>query len=311
MKFIPLISFILLCSIASAQTDCKLLTPSGTIYGTLLVPAVDSAVPVVMLISGSGPTDRDGNNVQMKNDALKMLADSLLGRGIASLRYDKRGIAASRDAGLSEADLRFDHYVEDAALWIKYLRKDKRFSNIIVAGHSEGSLIGMIAAKQQNADGFISLAGAGRAADELLKEQLSSLPESLYASSQSIIDSLKGGMTVSNIPADLYMLFRPSVQPYMISWFKYNPAIELAKLQIPVFLIHGSTDIQVSIEDLDQLHQALPGAQVQIFDRMNHILKVAGPMRQENISTYSDPQLPIHPKLVKEIFQFLVNSQLL
>jgi pimeloyl-ACP methyl ester carboxylesterase len=311
MKFISLLSFILLCSITSAQTDCKLVTPSGTIYGTLLTPAVDSAVPVVMLISGSGPTDRDGNNVQMKNDALKILADSLLSHGIASLRYDKRGIAASRDAGSSESDLRFDFYVEDAALWIKYLRKDKRFSKIIVAGHSEGSLIGMIAAKQQNADGFISLAGAGRAADELLKEQLSGLPESLYATSQSIVDSLKKGMTVSNIPKDLYMLFRPSVQPYMISWFKYNPAVELAKLQIPVLLIHGSTDIQVSIEDLDQLHQALPGAGVQILDRMNHILKEAGPMRQENISTYSDPTLPLHPRLVKEIIRFFESNQLL
>ena len=163
----------------NAQTELKLFTSTGTINGTLQFPAVYKRVPLVILIAGSGPTDRNGNNEQMENNCLKMLADSLESAGIASLRYDKRGIAASKAAGMEESDLRFENYVDDAAAWIQMLRKDMRFSKIIVAGHSEGSLIGMIAVDREHADGFISIAGAGSSADIILKQQLAAQPEQI------------------------------------------------------------------------------------------------------------------------------------
>ena len=161
------------------------------------------------------------------------------------MRYDKRGIAESKGAGKSETDLRFDDYVNDAKEWTQLLKKDKRFSKVIVIGHSEGSLIGMIAGT--TADKFISIAGAGQSADKILKEQLSSQPKEVQDLSFPMIDSLKNGKTIDNVPPMLNSLFRPTVQPYMISWFKYDPQNEIKKLSILTLILQGTTDIQVSV----------------------------------------------------------------
>lgn len=133
---------------------------------------------------------------------------------------------------MSEIDLRFDDYVNDAAGWIKLLKKDKRFSKVIVLGHSEGPLIGMIAANTAIADAYVSLAGAGQSADKVLKEQLKHQPQAVDMC-YPIIDSLASGKLVKNVNPKLNSLFRPSVQPYMISWFKYDPQIEIRKLPCP------------------------------------------------------------------------------
>jgi pimeloyl-ACP methyl ester carboxylesterase len=144
------------------------------IRGTLELPRGGDPVPVVLIIAGSGPTDRDGNSKILpgSNNSLKMLAAGLAERGIASLRYDKRGIAESVIPNMKEEDLRFTNYIDDASAWIRQLRADKRFSTITVAGHSEGSLIGMVAAKDAGADAYISLEGAGRNAKVVIAEQL-------------------------------------------------------------------------------------------------------------------------------------------
>jgi len=166
-----------------AGQPVQLLTPTGTIAGTLLVPPASGKIPVVLIIAGSGPTDRDGNNPLLpgKNNCYKLLADALAAGGVASLRYDKRGIGESRaSGGASEADLRFSMYVDDAVGWIVRLKADGRFSRVIVAGHSEGSLIGMVAANNGHADAYVSIAGGGhRAADLLrakLRPQMASMP---------------------------------------------------------------------------------------------------------------------------------------
>jgi uncharacterized protein len=310
MKNIYLFSFLIFLSpFLKAQTEMELQTMTGTIYGTLEYTATQNPVPVVLLISGSGPTDRDGNNTKMKNNSLKMLADSLLSHGIASLRYDKRGIAASIDAGPDESELRFDNYVADAIAWIGSLKKDKRFSKVIVAGHSEGSLIGMIAASKANANGFISIAGAGRSADLILKEQLAGQPESIKNGCYSTIDSLVAGKTVDNINPLLFNLFRRSIQPYLISWFKYDPQQEIHRLTIPILILQGTTDLQVSVEDARLLGEAAPGSKVRLITGMNHILKNASQLRQENIATYDNPTLPLNEIFVKEILSFLQSFQ--
>ncbi|NVO21669.1 MAG: alpha/beta hydrolase [Bacteroidetes bacterium] len=300
-----LILLLIAPAILNAQEEVKLNTFTGTIYGTLQVPKTDQPVAVVMIIAGSGPTDRNGNNPQMQNNCLKMLADSLEMHGIGSLRYDKRGIAASKEAGIEESDLRFENYVDDAVAWVRLLKKDARFSKVIIAGHSEGSLIGMIAAAKEHIDGYISLAGAGNSADIILKEQLSAQPEAIRKSCYSAIDSLYNGKTVSNISPQLFSLFRPSVQPYLISWFKYNPQKEIKKLSIPILILQGSTDLQISEDDARLLSDAAPGSKLSIITGMNHILKNSGEDRQENIATYSDPTLPLNASLVKEIVSFL------
>ncbi len=296
--FIPLVSF-------GQEEEITLETKTGDIKGSLLIPSVSEKTAVVLIIAGSGPTDRNGNNPIMTNNSLLMLAKELQKNGIASVRYDKRGIGESKNSGLQESDLRFEHYVKDVEDWVELLKENDRFSEIIVLGHSEGSLIGMIASQKNEVEKFISVAGAGISAGDIIRQQLKAQPPVVLNQSLPIIEKLENGEREENVPQMLYSLFRPSVQPYMISWFKYDPQKEIAKLDKPVLIIQGTTDIQVSVSDADKLALANKKSQKQIIEGMNHILKEAEADRQKNIQTYSMPDLPLKKELMEVILKFI------
>lgn len=289
----------------SRQDTILLTTPSGKISGTLLYPVIQKRIPVVLIIAGSGPTDRNGNNPNMKNNHLKYLAEALNNFQIASLRYDKRGIAASAQAGNMEKDLRFEDYVNDASGWITWLQQDKRFSKVIVAGHSEGSLIGILASQQIKPSGYISISGPAESADQLIKTQLKNQPEEVKTYVFPIIDSLKAGKTVDNVNPKYNALLRPSVQPYLISWFKYSPKLEISKLNIPILIVNGTTDIQVDPQNAFELLYSSKNVDLEIIEGMNHILKRSEPDRQKNIATYNNPELPVMKELVQAIVNFI------
>jgi pimeloyl-ACP methyl ester carboxylesterase len=287
------------------ESPIALHTSTGTIFGTLCVPSHAKRFPVALIIAGSGPTDRDGNSMAGENcDAYKILAHRLAVNNIASLRYDKRGVGESMAAVRSESDIRFDNYVDDAHAWIDTLKKSQRYTQVIVIGHSEGSLIGMIAAK--NADKYISIAGAGTKAGIDMKRQFAaSLPEGLKDTADVILDSLADGHVVSHVPPKLKMLFRKSVQPYMISWLKYDPQMEIRKLHIPVLIIQGANDVQVDTSDAKLLAAADPKVTLLLIKNMNHVLRITTGDRAENIKTYNEPDLPISDTLVNEISEFI------
>ena len=321
MKKIIIVTILFILSLSlSAQfivneEPVVLETPSGNIYGTLKMPIVNSKpIPVVLIIAGSGPTDRDGNNPQMKNNSLKMLSDGLFYYNIASLSFDKRGIGESKDAMKEESDLRFGDYINDVRGWVDLLSKDKRFSEIVIAGHSEGSLIGMVAAQDNpKVKKYISIAGSGKKAADILKEQmqdrLKGQPETLKETIFSYIDKLEKGETVSGIPPSLNTLFRPSVQPYMISWFKYNPQKEINKLKIPVLIIQGDMDIQVPVEHAELLRKANPDSEIIIIKKMNHVLKDCEHKDlQSQMFTYTDPSVLINNQIVKYISGFILEA---
>ena len=281
----------------------------GAVKGTLILPKAAGKVPIVLLIAGSGPTDRNGNSRMLagSNNSLKLLAEGLAENGIASLRYDKRGIGES--AKITEADIRFDTYVEDAAAWCDQLRSDQRFSKIVIAGHSEGSLIGMIAAKRCKAAAFVSISGAGRPAADLLRTQLAGkLPPDLADQSTAILKSLEEGKTVENVPQQLFALYRPSVQPYLISWFKCDPRKAIAELGVPVLIVQGTTDIQVTVEEAKRLSLANPRAKLLLVEGMNHVLKVVPDDRQKQLASYGDPALPLAPEIVPAIVQLVKSA---
>ena len=234
-----------------------------------------------------------------------MLAHALANAGIASVRFDKRGVAKSAQAMKSEADLRFEDYIKDAAAWIQLLKKDKQFNGVIVIGHSEGSLIGMVAAATAGAKKFVSIAGTARPIDEILTEQLQASSKELHDMSVPILDSLKKGLLVTNVDRRLATIFRPSVQPYMISWLKYNPQKEIKKLNIPVLLVQGTNDIQVPVEDAKLLSAAKPAAQLKLIQNMNHVLKQVEGDRAANAASYKDPNLPLSPGLADAIAGFI------
>ncbi|MDQ3749362.1 MAG: lysophospholipase [Acidobacteriota bacterium] len=307
---------------AALEEAVKLETSSGNLYGTLLLPRSKRKVPVVLIVAGSGPTDRDGNSPLLKgaNNSLKLLAEGLAERGIASLRYDKRGVGESgKDMLLAaqkvntiprEEDLRFEDFIDDAVLWGQKLRRDKRFSTVTIAGHSEGSLIGMVAAEKMKANAFISIAGAGRPVGQILMEKLKSqLPPDLIKTAENILNRLAAGETVESVPAKLQIVFRPSAQPYMISWLRYDPAKEIAKLKIPVLITQGTTDIQATAQDVKLLSAASPTAKVSLIEGMNHVLKAVLSDREKQVASYSDSTLPVVPEFTNEISRFIHKAK--
>ncbi len=226
--------------------------------------------------------------------------------GVASVRYDKRGVGESAAAAPPESQLRFGSYVDDAVAWLNLLRTDKRFSKTTIAGHSEGALIGTIAAQRVPVHALVLLEGAGRPAPVVLREQLKSkLPSDLYAQADAAIAQLEAGRLVPDPPAELLALFRPSVQPYLISWFKYDPAVEIAKVHAPVTIVQGTADIQVTMADANALQRGAPSAKLVVIDGMNHILKYYPDTSslQAALKGYSDPSLPIDPRLVTAVEQ--------
>lgn len=288
------------------ESEITLKTSTGEIYGSLTIPNTTDQSPLVLIIAGSGPTDRNCNYIpNLHTNAYKKLAKALAINGISTLRFDKRGIGKSIPAMISENDLRFETYIKDVEDWISLLKTDDRFSEIILLGHSEGSLIGMIAAELKPVSAFISIAGVGKSADKILKEQLEGkLPPALEKESNRILDSLIIGKTVATFNPSLISIYRPSVQAYMISWFKYDPAKEISKLNIPILLIQGTTDIQVNENEVKLLAAAKPEAKLVIIEKMNHIMKESEADVITNMATYKKPDLPLIIGLVDEIVNF-------
>jgi len=313
MKHILLFAALLSLTIVNAQstkqhtfkeTNVTLKINIDQLYGTLTVPDEVKKCPVALIIAGSGPTDRNGNNPMMKNSSLKMLAEALAKNGIASLRYDKRGIGESKASAVTETSLVFENYTEDAKSWINFLKLDKRFTQLTVIGHSEGSLIGMIAGAKANK--FISIAGAGESADKLLKSQISSKSNKVIEDMTfPIIDSLKSGNKVKKVDPMLNSLFRPSIQPYLISWFKYDPQTEIKKLTVPILIIQGNNDLQVPVQDAENLSKANKNAELDIIDKMNHIMKIIDGDKQANMESYNNETLPISETMTTKIMSFI------
>jgi alpha-beta hydrolase superfamily lysophospholipase len=239
-----------------------------------------------------------------------MLAEALAQAGFASVRYDKRGIGASRAAAPDESQLRFDTYVDDAAGWIAKLKADPRFSSVAVIGHSEGALIGMLAAERAGAAAYVSLAGVADGPGAILRKQLAGkLPPPLAADNERILASLEQGKTVAEVPPALAAMYRPSVQPYMMSWMRYVPSAHIAALPMPVMIVQGTTDIQVDAGQARALKAARPDAVLTLIPGMNHVLKEVPVDPQHPLASYGDPSLPLHPQLAPAVVGFLRTAQ--
>jgi fermentation-respiration switch protein FrsA (DUF1100 family) len=291
----------------TTETPFDLKTLSGTIRGTLATPKQASGkVPVVLIIAASGPTDRDGNKpkVNQTTNMYRMLAAGLAKSGIASLRYDKRLVGETINKS-RESQLKFDDYVDDATALINQLHEDSRFSKIIILGHSEGSLVGMLAVAGQPVNGFISVEGESQTADKLITEQLKGQPDYITQGFKAIADSLRRGRTNDKVDPSLYGIARVSVQPYLMTWMRFDPTREIKKLKLPILLIQGANDLQVSIADAERLKKAKSDAKLTVIQGMNYVLKDAPQAAQANMATYNQPELPVKPELVTAISDFV------
>jgi esterase/lipase len=269
--------------------------------GTLLHPEVQNA-PLMILIQGSGPVNRDGNAPMMKNNGMKKIAEELSQKGIATFRFDKR-IFKMDKLKIKEENLSFDDFVTDVIAIVEHFRKTGSYNKIILAGHSEGSLIGILAAQKTKIDGFISFAGPGRAIDEIIVGQLSKQSQELSENARKAFNEIKANGSTQNYSPYLESIFRASVQPYIKSWMSYDPSVEIAKLEVPVLIITGSSDLQVDVTDAKILAEAKPGAELVILDNMNHIFRKIEGEDLENTKAYNEPERPLHEDLIPTILE--------
>jgi pimeloyl-ACP methyl ester carboxylesterase len=277
------------------------------IDGTLTMPVAAENPDLVILIQGSGPTDRNGNGFMMKNDGSKLIAKELAKNGIATYRFDKR-IFKMNKFKIREEELSFEDFVKDVSDILNHFKTEQTYGKIIIAGHSEGSLIGMLAAKDK-ADAFISFAGPARSIDKIIIDQLAKQSEDLAENAKNAFQEIEEKGKTSNYNPLLQSIFRPSVQPFMRSWMKYNPTEEIAKLEIPILIINGSFDIQVDTTEAELLKEANPKAELVILDKMNHVFRKIEGDNLENTKAYNEPNRPLHPELISVLVNFIKKEE--
>ncbi len=297
-------------TLVSAQRSepVTLKVPAGVIRGTLTVPPSPARPPLAVILSSSGGIDRDGNNGMMVNNNLKLLSDSLSKYGIASLRYDKRGVGAS-SALTDETRLRFPEYADDVKAWLQWARKQNRFAKIFIVGHGEGALVGMLAAQKTPVSGVVAIGAPGRPIDSLLLEQLSRQglkPGPLDTTREMFRELRQTGKVAEVPPGPFYItIFRKAVQPYLVSWMKYDPVVEIARLRCPVLLVQGDNDLQTDTTQIRLLSAALPAAKAVVIPGMNQVFRQAPTDPAENMDTYYTDTLPLDTTLVRTVSAFI------
>ena len=303
----PLFFFISLFSFAQDYFAQDLII-SDYVEGTLLTPNKKTKT-LAIIIPGSGPTDRDGNQNFAKNNSLKFLAEDLTNSGIATFRYDKRALTMLKKGANVKAisKVTFDDFVADAQKVVDYFNRRNRYQNIYVIGHSQGSLVGMLAS-QKNVTGFISLAGAGSSIDTVIMNQLKAMgvQQSMLDKAQKTFDILKTGEIDKEFDPNLANIFNLEVQPFMMSWIKYKPTQVIANLNIPALIVNGDKDLQVSVDEAQLLKEAKKDNPLSLIKNMNHVLKtVETDSTQENAKTYNMQELKNNSQLLPVLLKFI------
>ena len=293
--------------VKAAYTESEV--SADKLFGSYLNAGADT--PIVVIVPGSGPTDRDSNNSQMKSNALKFLAQGLADNNISSIRVDKRGMFASKDAGDANA-VTVDIYAEDYRRWAQEAIKLSGQDCVYLLGHSEGGLMVTAAALgQKNICGVITVAAPGRRLSDVLREQLKANPANgfLLKDAEAAIRALEKGerVDVTELNPLLKPLFYPAVQDFLISVFAADPAQMLAQVSAPALVIQGEHDIQVSVEDAKRLSET-SSAKLVLIPGMNHVLKPAPKNRIMNAMSYNSPDKPIDPAVTEAIVGFISEN---
>jgi len=287
--------------------------PKGPLKGTLLTPN-SKPTAAVLIVPGSGPTDRDGNNpLGVNASAYRLLAEGLASKGFATLRIDKRGMFASVMAVEDASAVTIADYADDVRAWVKVLKRETQTPDIWVLGHSEGGVVALASAQEEDVCGVILIATPGRPMGEVLREQLKASPANAQLLNEAlpIIDALEHRRRVetTNIHPALQHLFNPAVQGFLIDAFSYHPSQLISTISKPVLILQGQRDLQVAETDARLLKAANPQASLIIFPNMNHVMKaVTSDDPKENIASYAEPVLPLAPDLIDAIEHFIIRG---
>ncbi len=294
--------------------------PLGPLKGTLLAPARAGA-PVVLIVPGSGPTDRDGNNPMGVNAApYKLLAQDLAARGVATVRIDKRGMFGSAKAVADANAVTIPDYVSDVHSWVGAIRRTTGAPCVWVLGHSEGGLVALAAgqggsgSEAANICGLLLVATPGRPLGQVLRDQLRANPANAPILDQALaaITRLEGGARVdlASLHPALHPLFNEAVQGFLVSAFALDPARLIAAYSKPVLVLQGERDLQVGVQDARLLAQANPAAQLVLLPDTNHVLKaVLTDDPAANMATYANPGQPLAPGVVDAIVRVVAPTK--
>ena len=294
---------VIVCAMDASAEETRLSV--GGIDAILTVPGQAARPPAALLIAGSGPTDRDGNGPQIRPATLKKLSDTLVARGIATLRYDKRGANGWKTEFGRIEDFRFRDYVDDAVALVAYLRDSGKFSRVVVIGHSEGGLVAILASRRASVDRLVLLATTARRQGDLLKEQLArQVPPELLTPIADGIDAIMAGRTVDPLPPGLNI--PPALQPSFASAFTEDPIPPLKLLTQPIMIAAGGRDRQVPRQDFDALAIAAPKAETLWLPDMNHVLNDVS-SEADDLATYNQPERPLNAKLVEAVAAFVLR----
>lgn len=282
---------------------------SGALYGSLVSAGADT--PLVLMIPGSGPTDRDGNGPNgLNTNAYKLLAEELFREGISTVRIDKHGMFSSAASGNANA-VSVEHYASDYSGWVETLLSDGSRSCVYILGHSEGGVMAIATAIGRNdICGLVLLATPGRPLDQILIEQLEANPANTPILDEALqtIASLKQGeyVDISDLHPALGQLFHADAQGFVMSMMSHDPAELLRRADVRSLVVQGGTDIQVSETDA-RILASVNGAELLIIPNMNHVLKNSSEARAQNAMTYSNPNLPLSEGLVDAVADFVLN----
>ena len=312
MKFIIKISIVLVFlapSLFTAQTEIiseelHLKSDSIKLPGTLSFNKNIVQQALVIYVHGSGNVDRNGNQAgAIKANYIQQLAEALNKNSIAFYRYDKRTATQENMKYLMQG-ISFLDFVKDVQVSVEHFKDDSRFSSIVIIGHSQGSLVGMLALSQ-DVDKYISIAGPASRIDEIMTQQIRKQNgDSLAGIVDSHFKESNATGTIENVNSMLFQLFNPQNLPFFESWMQYNPTNEMSKIKVPILIINGNKDLQVSVEEAKTLHNANPDAELVIIENMNHVLKNIE-KDEDNFKSYSSPDFPVSEELVEVISRFI------
>jgi uncharacterized protein len=300
--------------VKAAPTEMTTPGPQGNLAGTLM--QTNAKQPLVLIIPGSGPTDRDGNNpLGVSSASYRLLAEDLAKQGIASLRIDKRGLFGSKAAIADANAVTIDAYAADVRNWAKAVQSKTKRKCVWILGHSEGGLVALKAAQvPANICGVITVSAPGRPLQVVLKEQLAANPAnaSILPDANKALDELSAGrrVDVSAMHPALQQLFAPPLQGFLINMFAQDPAKLAAQLSVPLAIIQGDKDLQVSVVDAEALAKAQPKAKLMLIAGMTHVLKhVDSNDPAANYATYADAAKPVDPAMVGAIVRVVKGKK--
>jgi pimeloyl-ACP methyl ester carboxylesterase len=302
-RLIFLILYLFATSVVFAQIQSEEITVHNKeieLPGTLTYSKENT--PLIIWVHGSGPVDRNGNQPaqNVNSNYIQQFRVAINTKNIAFFSYDKR--TANKENSAFFKDTKIMDFALDAQAVVDHFKNKKIFSEIILIGHSQGSLVAMLASK--NIDKYISLAGAGETIDKTMIRQISKNNPTLGAAAKQQFDTLRVKEKIEVIHPFLISVFAKPKQSFWYSWMLLNPLEEIKKLSMPVLIINGDKDLQVQIKDAEALHAANSKSKLVIIKNMNHVLKDIQ-KEEDNLSSYYSGAFPISEKLIETIGSFV------